>query len=226
MMNLSSLSSIFVILYISSSSKYGLNENKKHTFGVHAFGINNNEIRVHKRTVTSTTTNNIISRLRMSNDDSEGEIDVGPQSINVLGTPLSCCCDNVQDTGMGTGFYRNGYCSTGQDDIGRHTVCVQVSSEFLQYSQQVGNDLSTPVPEYMFPGLQPDDIWCLCAQRWVQAYNDGKAPKLFLKSTHEKTLSYVPIEILRSFALDGEEADDVLDSLNEQRNKLNDLMKE
>ena len=146
----------------------------------------------------------------------------GPQSINVLGTPLECCCANVRN-GIGTGFYRNGYCSTGADDLGRHTVCVQVTDDFLTYSKNVGNDLSTPVPQYLFPGLQEGDLWCLCAQRWVQAYNDGMAPKLYLQATHEKTLTYVPIEILRMYALDGNEADEVKQSLDEQRAKLNDL---
>lgn len=180
------------------------------------------------RDIRSSTTS--FTQISMNSDSSEEEAteaeDLGPQSISVLGTPLVCCCDNVRNSGIGTGFYRNGYCSTGQDDLGRHTVCVEASTEFLEYSKQVGNDLSTPVPQYMFPGLQNGDIWCLCAQRWVQAYNDGKAPKLFLRSTHEKTLTYVPIEILRKFALDGDEADEVVNNLNEQRAKLNDLLKD
>ena len=122
------------------------------------------------------------------------------------------------------GFYRNGFCSTGPDDLGRHTVCVEATADFLTYSKEVGNDLSTPAPQYMFPGLKEGDIWCLCAQRWVQAYNAGKAPKLFLKATHEKTLDHVPLEILRQFAVDGKEADLDLGKLNEQRSKLDKLM--
>ncbi len=167
---------------------------------------------------------------RKSEDDQDeehdDEEDFGPQSINVLGTPLKCCCENVGGSGIGTGFYRNGFCSTGTDDIGRHTVCIEATTDFLEFSQQVGNDLSTPVPQYMFPGLKEGDIWCLCAQRWAQAYNAGMAPKLFLQSTHEKTLTYVPLEILRKFAVDGDEADQVLDSLNDQRAKLNNLFEE
>lgn len=159
----------------------------------------------------------------MSDGDDE---DYGPQSINVLGTPMKCCCENVRNSGIGTGFYRNGYCSTGTEDLGRHTVCIQATAEFLDYSKKVGNDLSTPVPQYMFPGLNAGDLWCLCAQRWVQAYQAGMAPKLFLQSTHEKTLSYVPLEILRNYAIDKDEADKVLDELNGQRAKLKDLFKE
>lgn len=159
----------------------------------------------------------------MSDGDDE---DYGPQSINVLGTPMKCCCENVRNSGIGTGFYRNGYCSTGTEDLGRHTVCIQATAEFLDYSKKIGNDLSTPVPQYFFPGLNAGDLWCLCAQRWVQAYQAGMAPKLFLQSTHEKTLSYVPLEILRNYAIDKDDADKVLDELNGQRAKLKDLFKE
>ena len=162
-------------------------------------------------------------------DDDEGFKVSEPTSSsssasNVLGTTLQCCCANVGNSGIGTGFYRNGFCSTGEQDLGRHTVCVQVTDDFLQFSAAVGNDLSTPVPEYMFPGLRGGDIWCLCAQRWAQAYQAGKAPKLFLRATHEKTLDYVPFEILRQYALDQEEADRNLDDLNEQREKLKKLL--
>jgi uncharacterized protein (DUF2237 family) len=124
-------------------------------------------------------------------------------STNVLGTPLQCCCANVRNTGIGTGFYRNGHCETGPQDLGRHTVCVRVTDVFLQFSKQVGNDLSTPVPQYYFPGLQDGDLWCLCAQRWVQAYEAGVAPQLYLQATHEKTLDYIKYDILRQYALDG-----------------------
>jgi len=143
---------------------------------------------------------------------------------NVLGTLLCSCCENVRDTGIGTGFYRNGYCSTGEQDLGRHTLCVQVTDEFLEFSASVGNDLSTPFPEYMFPGLKNGDLWCLCAQRWVQAYQAGKAPKLYLKATHEKTLTYAPYDILRQFAIDGDETDKDLDDLNKQRERLGKLL--
>mmetsp|Transcript_25702 Transcript_25702/g.70847 ORF Transcript_25702/g.70847 Transcript_25702/m.70847 type:complete len:257 (-) Transcript_25702:243-1013(-) len=145
---------------------------------------------------------------------------------NVLGTALECCCSNVRNTGIGTGFYRNGYCSTGEQDFGRHTVCCQVTDDFLAYSQSVGNDLSTPVPEYSFPGLQAGDVWCLCAQRWVQAHEAGQAPRVYLQRTHEKTLSYVPLSVLRPYALDGDAADEDLATLNEQREKLSKLFEQ
>lgn len=157
-------------------------------------------------------------------DDDDDDGIPGASSCNVLGTALKPCCANVRDSGIGTGFYRNGYCSTGDQDLGRHTVCVQATSDFLAFSQSVGNDLSTPMPQYMFPGLRPGDIWCLCAQRWVQAFQSGMAPKIYLQSTHEKTLDYVPLDILREYALDRKDADDVLDKLNKERSKLNKLL--
>ena len=165
--------------------------------------------------------------LYSKSDDEEEDDDedvTGPQSCNVLGTNLTPCCTNVGGTGIGTGFYRNGFCSTGEQDMGRHTVCVQVTDDFLEFSKNVGNDLSTPAPHYMFPGLKDGDIWCLCAQRWAQAYNAGKAPKLFLRATHEKTLDYVPLKILMKYAIDKDEADTILDELNEQRARLDKLL--
>lgn len=170
--------------------------------------------------------------LRAASDGESGEEDEGGEAsraryrgYNVIGTELQCCCSDVGGSGIGTGFYRNGMCSTGDQDLGRHTVCVEVTDEFLAFSRRVGNDLSTPMPEYMFPGLKGGDIWCLCAQRWAQAYNEGKAPKLFLQATHEKTLEYVPLEILRTHALDGDESKLVMDELNVQRDKLDELLK-
>jgi uncharacterized protein (DUF2237 family) len=160
----------------------------------------------------------------MTSDDGSSAQETGPSSVNVLGTTLLPCCTDVGDTGIGTGFYRNGYCSTGEQDLGRHTVCCQVTDEFLKYSASAGNDLSTPAPQYLFPGLKEGDIWCLCAQRWAQAYNAGKAPKIFLQATHEKTLDYVPFEVLRDYAIDKEEADRRLDDLNEKRARLNKLL--
>jgi uncharacterized protein (DUF2237 family) len=159
-------------------------------------------------------------------DEEEGPMmDVGAEvASNVLGTTLECCCSDVGGSGIGTGFYRNGYCSTGEQDLGRHTVCCQVTDEFLAYSASVGNDLSTKMPQYYFPGLKGGDIWCLCAQRWAQAYNDGKAPKIYLQATHEKTLDYVPFEVLREYAIDKDEADRRLETLNEQRDRLNKLL--
>ncbi len=109
--------------------------------------------------------------------------------------------------------------------MGRHTVCVRVTEEFLAYSKSVGNDLSTTMPEYNFPGLNEGDIWCLCAQRWAQAYNAGKAPKLYLQATHEKTLDYIPLEILKVFAIDADEANAVMNKLKLQRNKLDELVR-
>lgn len=143
---------------------------------------------------------------------------------NVLGTELSCCCANVGGSGIGTGFYRNGFCATGDMDTGRHTVCIRATDEFLAYSKAVGNDLSTPLPEYHFPGLREGDLWCLCAQRWAQAYSAGKAPRLVLLSTHEKTLDFVPLDVLKAFAIDADEAEKVIDKLNLQRNHLDELM--
>ena len=159
-----------------------------------------------------------------NDDQTSKEEEVSVSAVNVLGTSLECCCANVRETGVGTGFYRNGYCSTGEQDVGRHTVCVVVTDDFLEYSASVGNDLSTPAPHYLFPGLQDGDIWCLCAERWFQAFQAGKAPKVFLHATHEKTLNYVPYEILRGFALDAEEADARLQELNEQRSNLDKLL--
>jgi hypothetical protein len=156
-------------------------------------------------------------------DDEEGE-EYKPSSYNVLGTSLKPCCCNVRGTGIGTGFYRNGFCSTGDQDLGRHTVCVEVTEEFLQFSAAVGNDLSTPMPHYNFPGLKGGDRWCLCAARWVQAYQAGKAPQILLESTHEKTLSYAPLDILRQHAIDKDASDDILETLNKQREQLNRLL--
>lgn len=145
-------------------------------------------------------------------------------STNVVGTPLQCCCDNVRNTGISTGFYRNGHCETGPQDFGRHTVCAAVTAEFLAFSQSVGNDLSTPRPEYNFPGLQAGDRWCLCAQRWLQAHQAGVAPPVYLQATHARTLDYVPYHVLRKYAVDGANADAALEQLNAQRAQLDKLM--
>lgn len=185
---------------------------------------------VHAASIPETAAK-LISILRASESDNEGEEDGGEEtpgasSINVLGTQMECCCSNVDNTGIGTGFYRNGYCSTGAQDFGRHTVCVKVTEQFLEFSQSVGNDLSTPVPEYMFPGLSEGDVWCLCAQRWAQAWEAAPhlAPKLYLRATHEKTLDYVPFDVLRMYALDGDEADQEREGLDEQRARLEKLL--
>jgi uncharacterized protein (DUF2237 family) len=116
---------------------------------------------------------------------------------NVLGGPLEPC-----GTEPMTGFYRDGCCSTGPEDLGRHTVCAVVTAEFLSYERMVGNDLITPRPELRFSGLQPGDRWCVVAARWRQAYDNGVAAPVVLASTHERTLDEVPLEALREHAVD------------------------
>lgn len=116
--------------------------------------------------------------------------------LNVLGEPLSSCCfDPI------TGYFRNGFCHTATTDLGQHTVCAQMTSEFLNFSQKVGNDLITPLPELDFPGLQPGDFWCLCVTRWVEAYEAGQAPPIKLQACHKAVLSYVPLSILEEYAV-------------------------
>lgn len=116
---------------------------------------------------------------------------------NVLGTELQSCSTDPM-----TGFYRDGCCRTGADDVGLHTVCVKATAEFLEFSREVGNDLSTPVPAYMFPGLQPGDRWCLCAARWKQALEAGLAPPVVLEATHISTLEFVDLEDLQAHAIE------------------------
>jgi uncharacterized protein (DUF2237 family) len=115
---------------------------------------------------------------------------------NVFGEDLMTCSTNPM-----TGYYRNGCCETGEDDFGTHTVCAVMTADFLSFSREKGNDLSTPRPEWNFPGLKPGDKWCLCASRWVEAYRAGKAPLVFLEATHEKTLDYISLEELVKYAL-------------------------
>jgi len=110
---------------------------------------------------------------------------------NVLGTELQACCYEPK-----TGFYRDGFCKTGPEDVGTHVVCAIMTAEFLEYTKLQGNDLSTPMPMYQFPGLKPGDKWCLCASRWKQAYKAGKAPEVVLEATHEKALQIVDFELL------------------------------
>ena len=117
-------------------------------------------------------------------------------SINVLGGPLEPC--SIRPV---TGFFRNGCCDTSDADAGRHTVCAVMTAEFLALSKYLGNDLSTPRPEYGFAGLKPGDSWCLCAGRFLQAHDEGAAPKVRLESTHLRTLEIVQLEILRQSAL-------------------------
>ncbi len=116
-------------------------------------------------------------------------------ATNVFGQPLQPCCFNPL-----TGFYRDGYCRTGTDDTGTHTVCAIMTAEFLQFSLSVGNDLTTPRPEYGFPGLKPGDKWCLCLTRWLQAYHADVAPSVILEATHEKTLDLIPLDELIAYA--------------------------
>lgn len=119
--------------------------------------------------------------------------------MNVLGTELEDCSKNPL-----TGFYRTGCCETGADDVGIHTVCAQVTEEFLAFSRSVGNDLSTPAPHFGFAGLKPGDRWCLCAARWVEALEAGMAPPVILAATHAATLEFAALEDLRRFAVDAE----------------------
>jgi uncharacterized protein len=116
---------------------------------------------------------------------------------NVLGAPLDSCGDDPV-----TGFYRDGCCNTGPEDLGSHTVCAVVSAQFLAHQREVGNDLSTPRPEYGFAGLQPGDRWCVCAARWQQAYEDGAPAPVVLAATHERALEVVSLEALQEHAVD------------------------
>ena len=100
-----------------------------------------------------------------------------------------------------TGFYRDGYCSTGAGDLGAHVVCAEMTETFLTFSRAQGNDLSTPVPAYQFPGLKPGDRWCLCASRWKQALDAGLAPPVYLQATHASALEYVSLAELQAYAL-------------------------
>ena len=116
---------------------------------------------------------------------------------NVMGEPLAPCGHDPL-----TGFYRDGCCNTGPEDLGAHTICAEVTAEFLDYSAREGNDLSAPQPQAGFPGLKPGDRWCLCAVRWQQARRAGCAPPVILEATHEGTLEIVPFEDLRAYARD------------------------
>mgnify|MGYP001827412599 FL=1 len=117
--------------------------------------------------------------------------------INVLGEPLVACGEDPV-----TGFFRDGHCNTCDEDTGSHTVCIEASQEFLEFSRFRGNDLSTPVPEHGFPGLKPGDIWCVCAARWLEAHQHGRAPRVYVTRTHHRALEIVPMELLRKYAID------------------------
>jgi uncharacterized protein (DUF2237 family) len=118
------------------------------------------------------------------------------QAKNVLGGKLQAC-----STEPLTGFFRDGCCNTSPEDVGSHSVCCQVTEEFLAFSQAVGNDLSTPMPHYGFPGLRPGDRWCLCAPRWQEALQAGQAPQVVLEATHERALDYISLEDLKAHAV-------------------------
>jgi len=116
---------------------------------------------------------------------------------NVFNKPLEpCCTDPV------TGFFRDGYCHTQKHDIGKHTVCAVMTDDFLAFSREQGNDLSTPAPQFGFTGLQDGDIWCLCVDRWNDAYQAGVAPRVKLAATHLKTLETVSLDILKEYAVE------------------------
>jgi uncharacterized protein (DUF2237 family) len=117
-------------------------------------------------------------------------------AVNVLGGALRPC-----SVAPMTGFFRDGACNTCQEDRGLHTVCVVLTAEFLAWSSYIGNDLVTPRPEFAFPGLKPGDRWCLCAGRFMQAHDEGCAPRVVLEATHRRTLEVVPIEVLHPYAI-------------------------
>ncbi len=119
------------------------------------------------------------------------------ESLNVFDEPLQSCSEDPL-----TGFFRDGCCNTNDDDLGSHTVCVQVNQAFLEYSRFRGNDLMTPVPEFGFPGLKEGDRWCLCAARWLEACEAGMAPRVYLSCTHKRAQEIVPLEKLKAFAVD------------------------
>lgn len=118
------------------------------------------------------------------------------ESINVLGGTLELCSEEPL-----TGFYRDGMCNTCDDDTGSHTVCIETSTQFLEYSRFRGNDLSTPMPEFSFEGLKPGNSWCLCAARWLEAEKNGMAPRVHLNRTHIKALDIVPLALLKKYAV-------------------------
>jgi uncharacterized protein len=131
----------------------------------------------------------------LRDDGGNGGQPKGPR--NVLG-------DRLEDCSMKplTGFFRDGCCNTSQEDIGGHTVCAVMTGEFLEFSKSRGNDLSTPIPQFGFPGLEPGDRWCLCAPRWQEALEAGQAPRVVLRATHEGALNYCALADLKRFAVD------------------------
>ena len=116
---------------------------------------------------------------------------------NVLGTELEVCSMSPR-----TGFFRDGCCNTGKEDVGLHLVCVETTDDFLEFSKSVGNDLSTPIPDFDFPGLVGGDRWCLCALRWKEAYEAGHAPRVNLRATHMSTLEFIDLEVLQKYSVE------------------------
>ena len=173
----------------------------------------------HERVSLSTRTSSTSLSLSNNDDDDDNDNDndnkLSDFAVNVLGTRLvqQRYCSSITSRSSNTGF-------PGE---GNPTVCVKVDDDFLGFSEFVGNDLTTPRPEHGFPGLKEGDLWCLRAEEWYQAYQYGKAPDLYLKSTHAKALDHVSLDLLRSFALDREEADDARKALDEQREGLSKL---
>ncbi|MBT8244271.1 MAG: DUF2237 domain-containing protein [Winogradskyella sp.] len=118
------------------------------------------------------------------------------QALNVYGKPLISCCYEPM-----TGYFRDGFCRTMPQDTGTHVVCALITDEFLKYTQLKGNDLTTPIPQWQFPGLKAGDKWCLCISRWLEAEKAGVAPKIDLNATHAKALEFTNLEILERYAL-------------------------
>ena len=118
-------------------------------------------------------------------------------SVNVLDEPLETCGEQPL-----TGYFRDGKCNTCEEDTGSHTVCIEASKEFLEYSRFKGNDLSTPAPQFGFDGVKPGNSWCLCAARWLEAHKDNMAPRVYLLKTHKRALEVVPFELLKEYAAD------------------------
>ncbi|MDG2014365.1 MAG: DUF2237 domain-containing protein [Pirellulaceae bacterium] len=118
---------------------------------------------------------------------------------NVLGSDLEPCCFDPL-----TGYYRDGFCKTGGNDYGVHTVCAEMTAEFLEFSRSAGNDLTTPVPQYEFPGLKPGDRWCLCVERWTEALRAGVAPRVVLESSHMSSLEFASLEDLQANSINQE----------------------
>ena len=159
-----------------------------------AVGVRTWTWRAVRHPATTTCLSSMTDKNIETNENEQPPI-ISVPTKNVLGGPLQACCFSPM-----TGFYRDGFCNTGPDDAGRHTVCVRVDADFLAFSKGKGNDLSTPYPMYNFPGLRPGDSWCLCALRWKEALQEDKAPLVILASTHAKTLQVVSLEDLMRHA--------------------------